>query len=150
MPRTVRRPHPGRTAVYHFYGHGGALLYVGITNSPRHRFAQHADDKHWWREVDVSRTTVEWYPTRDQALRVEEYSIKRELPRYNKVHHPAWGGTYVGERPADRVGRPVAVALVCGTLLLGSVIGWWEIPIGPQCALGFIMAWAGRVALLRM
>lgn len=150
MRRTIRRPHPGRTAVYHFYDRYGALLYIGITNSPRHRFAQHADDKHWWNMVDESRTAIQWYSTRNQALRVEERSIKVELPRYNKVHHPAWGGTYVGERPTDRVARPLALALTCGVLLCGSILDWWRIPIGPQVVLGFLVVMGVRTAFLRM
>lgn len=153
MSRTIRRPHPGRTAVYRFYDRRGALLYIGITNSPRHRFAQHADPRDgrpWWGQVDESRTTIEWYSTRNQALRVEEHSIKSELPMHNKVHHPAWGGTHVGERPTDRVARPIALAVVCGGLLLGSISGWWSVPIGPQVVLGFLMVVGLRTAFLRM
>lgn len=143
------RPKQGFTVVYRLYGYGGRLLYIGITNSTVHRFAQHAAEKDWWGEVDEDRTTLTPYPTRNQALRAEEYAIKGELPAYNKVHHPAWGGTYVGERPTSRVSNPFAVAAICLGLLAGSWLGWWWIPVGPQVALGFFALLAVRVGWLR-
>lgn len=149
MYRYRARPKPGPTDVYRLYDHAGRLLYIGITNSVYHRMNQHADDKRWWPEVDEERTEIVRYPTRDQALRAEEYAIKRELPRYNKVHHPAWGGTYVGERPTSRVSSPLVAAGVCAFLLAGSWLGWWWVPVGPQVALGFFALLAVRVGWLR-
>jgi predicted GIY-YIG superfamily endonuclease len=149
MFATTRRPKPGPTDVYRLYGRRGDLLYIGITNSTYHRFAQHAADKHWWSQVDPARTTVTQYPTRNQALRAEEYAIKAELPAYNKVHHPAWGGTYVGERPASRVSSPFIAAAVCLGLLIGSWVGGWWIPVGPQVALAFFAVLAIRLGWLR-
>lgn len=65
----------------------GALLYIGITNSPRDRFAQHAADKPWWSEV--AHISKEWYPNRPFAEHAERRAIKRERPRYNIEHNLA-------------------------------------------------------------
>lgn len=144
-----RTPKPGPTDVYRLYDYGGRLLYIGISNAPDLRFRQHADDKRWWPYVDEERTKLTHYPTRDQALRAEEYAIKRELPMYNKVHHPAWGGTYVGERPTSQVSSPFAMAAVCLGLLAGSWLGWWWIAPGVQVALAFLAVIGIRVGWLR-
>lgn len=77
------------TAVYRFHNHIGELLYVGKTVDVAARFAQHAADKPWWHEVDMSKTLVTWHPSEPAALRVEEQEIKSRLPRYNKQHNGA-------------------------------------------------------------
>lgn len=52
---------PERTALYRLYDTRHQLLYVGITNDPRVRFATHAVDKPWW--PNVVRRDVEWFPS---------------------------------------------------------------------------------------
>lgn len=69
------------TSVYRMYDKDKNLLYVGITNSGRRRFHQHAADKPWWHEVYVMR--VEHYSTRRQALLREAYLIATHDPKYN-------------------------------------------------------------------
>lgn len=148
----TRRPYPGRTYLYRLYAHDGRLLYIGISNSPTIRFSQHAtgpDRKAWWSMVDMKRTTLRTFETRNDALRAEEYAIKTEGPAYNKVHNPDWHGTYRGEQPTDRVSRPLSLAGVCALFLLGSLVGWCSIPLGPQFALLFVAVLAVRLAWSR-
>lgn len=78
---------PVRTALYRLYDRDGELLYVGITDSPKRRFKDHADDKCWW--PDVTARTVDWLPTRAHALAAEAQAIRTESPRFNFHHNGA-------------------------------------------------------------
>ena len=62
MTETPVAPAVIRHILYRFFDHGGVLLYVGVTNNPPRRFAQHSSDKDWWDEV--ASITVENHPTR--------------------------------------------------------------------------------------
>lgn len=117
----------GRTAVYRLYAQNGRLLYVGITNSPPHRFAQHAADKPWWPDVDERVTEVNWHPTRNAALRAEKALIQRYRPEHNVQHHPDRRSRFAPERPTDEFSRPAA-GLVAGGFCIGSLAGWWDAP----------------------
>lgn len=124
----VKHARQGRTAVYRFYDARGDLLYVGITNSPRHRFAQHADnpDNAWWQYRASHRIT--WYDTRQQALRAEYIAIREERPIHNKMHNLNWraGCSY---RPPSRTRGP-GTATLAGTLLLsGALCGAWSLDL---------------------
>lgn len=85
--RPARRPggRPEATALYRWYDVEARLLYVGISNQPVRRTGQHDDHQPWWREVRSA--TVEWLPTRAEALEAEERAIKREHPEHNVVHN---------------------------------------------------------------
>jgi hypothetical protein len=72
---------PGSVAVYRLFNLDGALLYVGVSDTPKRRFAQHAHDKGWW--YLVVRWTVEWYPDRVSALAEEARLILEEVPAFN-------------------------------------------------------------------
>jgi len=74
------------TALYRFWGSDGALLYVGISNHPDLRWAQHAADKPWWGQV-TRKEVVGWYSTRGKAERAEMLAIRSERPRYNVIHN---------------------------------------------------------------
>ena len=71
----------GRTALYRLFGADDLLLYIGISRNFAARFAQHAQDKEWWGQV--CRSTVVWYPTRDEADRAETAAIVAEKPKHN-------------------------------------------------------------------
>lgn len=72
-------------ALYRFFGAGGTLLYIGITNSLPRRLSQHNGDKEWFH--GVANVTVEHYPTRDAVLAAEKRAIIAERPLYNEVHN---------------------------------------------------------------
>lgn len=74
----------GRTAIYRFYDQGDRLLYVGIAEDPKQRWAQHAADKPWWQ--DVVRRDVEWLATREAAEATEREAIICEKPLHNAKH----------------------------------------------------------------
>lgn len=74
----------GRTAVYRLYDDSGGLLYIGCADDPEVRFEQHLS-KSWWRSV--SRTSLEWYDTRTEALAAEAAAIADEAPEWNVVHN---------------------------------------------------------------
>ncbi|MFJ3274128.1 GIY-YIG nuclease family protein [Streptomyces sp. NPDC086776] len=75
------------TALYRLYGAGGTLLYVGITNDTKRRFAQHAFLKPWW--SDVLRREVEWFSDRESAAHAEVRAIKDHDPVHNGTHSPS-------------------------------------------------------------
>lgn len=77
---------PASVAVYRMFNLDGALLYVGISDDPKRRFAQHAHDKGWW--YLVVRWTVEWYPDRASAAAEEARAIVDEAPAYNVAGVP--------------------------------------------------------------
>lgn len=115
-----------QTAVYRLYSPSRELLYVGVTNSPRHRFAQHAADKPWWSDVDERETDITWHPSRSSALRAERDLIRRHMPPHNIQHNPARH-----QRPAapSSVGFQLAYAgAVSSGALIGNMLGLWEMP----------------------
>ncbi len=82
---TNGNPHDQPHALYRFYDSAGALLYVGITLNPTHRWKKHRDGKPWWAEV--MRIQLEQYPDRPKVLDAERTAILTEHPRYNIVHN---------------------------------------------------------------
>jgi S-DNA-T family DNA segregation ATPase FtsK/SpoIIIE len=77
-----------KTAVYRLYDSSGELLYIGKTVHPNQRFREHSEEQMWWSEVDMSKTTIDWYPSGAWASRVEIASIRSERPKYNIVGAP--------------------------------------------------------------
>ena len=93
---------PDRTALYRLFDNAERLLYVGITNNTELRWSQHARDKPWW--PDVTRKTVEWLPTRGEAVLAEAKAITEENPRWN-ISRPDEHGKY-RLPPNKSPGRP--------------------------------------------
>lgn len=87
------RPDNEPTALYRLYDADDNLLYLGISFDPEARWEQHKNDKHWAHQV--VRRTVEWYPTRGEALAAEERATAAEKPR----HDSSWRKTAAGDRP---------------------------------------------------
>lgn len=83
---------PQTHALYRFFGAGGTLLYIGITNSIPRRLGQHNDDKAWWH--GVSRVEIEHYPNRRAVLEAERRAIIAEKPLYNDKHNSQSPTTY--------------------------------------------------------
>jgi hypothetical protein len=93
----------GRTALYRFYDHREALLYVGISNDPWRRRAEHAQAKPWYPRV--RHQAVSWYDTEREARAAEIRAIRKECPEFNvagavrpspsrfAIHPTWWAGT---------------------------------------------------------
>jgi prevent-host-death family protein len=79
----VTKPVLGKTAVYRLYDSGGALLYVGLGGDPESRWKDHAREKPWWSEV--SRKTVMWHESLEEASIAEHKAIHSEKPMHNKA-----------------------------------------------------------------
>lgn len=73
----------GAASVYYFYDRQGNLLYVGMTQDIRRRWAQHAEDKSWWHLV--ARKEYVTYSTREEAARVEAHQIRTQRPMFNRA-----------------------------------------------------------------
>lgn len=73
-------------ALYRFYGEDGKLLYIGITNDPGRRFAEHTKEKHWW--TRIRNISVDWYKSRGAVLAAEKRAIGTESPLYNVRDKP--------------------------------------------------------------
>jgi hypothetical protein len=71
-----------RTALYRWFDAEDRLLYVGITNDIGRRTDRHAYLQPWW--TNVARSTVEWFPSRPEALAAEARAIRDEYPTYNR------------------------------------------------------------------
>ncbi|GAC1664474.1 MAG: hypothetical protein PVS3B2_00150 [Candidatus Dormibacteraceae bacterium] len=73
-----------KTALYRHFDAARQLLYVGISLSAVARLAQHRRTAHWFELL--ARVDIEWFPTREIALRAEIQAITHEHPKFN-VHH---------------------------------------------------------------
>lgn len=70
------------TTLYRVYDERDWLLYVGISDAPLLRFAQHADAAASWGRY-ARKVTFEPYPTREQAEMAELEAIRTEDPVWN-------------------------------------------------------------------
>ena len=69
------------TALYHVYGDGDLLLYIGISNDFGRRWKDHAKVQPWWGEK--RRLTTRWYSSRAEAEEAETAAIQAEHPKHN-------------------------------------------------------------------
>lgn len=76
-------PFHGPTCLYRLFDESEALLYVGISNTPKERWKQHAADKPWWPLVTTR--TEEWYLDRGDAEKAERVAREVEKPRFNSI-----------------------------------------------------------------
>lgn len=74
------------TDLYRMFDRAGRLLYVGISFNAGERATQHAETKPWWPQVDHIRIE-HMNCDRTTALKREEWAIRQERPKYNKVHN---------------------------------------------------------------
>jgi len=74
-----------KTALYRHFDCDGVLLYVGISKNPVARMSQHFLFAEWFRQI--SSIKIEWLETREAAERHEMDAIKKEKPKYNRVHN---------------------------------------------------------------
>lgn len=85
-PRVTGR----ETALYIAWDANDTALYLGITNSPRGRWRQHAKDKAWWPEVEY--LDYKWFPYRREAEIAEQMLISQHCPVYNRAMPPWYCG----------------------------------------------------------
>ena len=79
----ARLGRPMRTALYRHFDAEGGLLYVGISASALARLAQHQQTASW---CDlITRVTVEWHGSRQDAMQAERVAIRQEKPQHNIV-----------------------------------------------------------------
>lgn len=98
-------PDPSRPGfVYRMYDVAGRLLYVGASTNPAQRIRAH-HGKEWWPEV--SQTTLESFPTIEQALWAERVVIRAEHPTHNIVRYEPRGGP---------LGSPVQIRIPADTI----------------------------------
>ncbi len=72
--------------LYRMYDEDDNLLYVGMSGRLLTRLDNHWITKPWLR--DLRKITVRQYPSQEKGLQAETQAIRREVPRYNRVHHP--------------------------------------------------------------
>lgn len=70
--------------LYRVFDHEGALLYVGQTLAPVHRFATHQRQKNWWR--DVATIALQHFQDLDAVSEAEREAIRGENPVHNILH----------------------------------------------------------------
>jgi hypothetical protein len=75
-----------RTALYRHFDSENRLLYVGISLHAVIRLAGHRRHARWFDEVAT--VTIEWFETRDVALKAEQCAILKERPRFNNGGRP--------------------------------------------------------------
>lgn len=75
----------GTTALYRYYDAYDLLLYVGISDRLYTRTGKHIQRSSW---MDfAARSTIERFPSREEALTAEEAAIKAERPLFNHQHN---------------------------------------------------------------
>lgn len=70
--------------LYRCFNKKDALLYVGMTSDPEHRFKSHRETKIWWKYVD--HITLQPYPNRRQLEYAETSAIRMETPKFNVIN----------------------------------------------------------------
>lgn len=88
-PRTLAPPAraaaepalPDEEFIYRYFDHCGCLIYVGITNNPDVRNAQHRSGAAWY--PLVASRTVRKVSDRETATSAERHAIQTESPAFN-------------------------------------------------------------------
>ncbi|MYX88449.1 MULTISPECIES: GntR family transcriptional regulator [unclassified Streptomyces] len=117
------------TGLYRLFGSDERLLYVGVSNNPGVRWAQHSEEKEWWDQVDNH--TVHWFRSRLEAETAERVAIEVERPLYNHLHAAPdaftqdwWTSARLDRRAKLSLSRQIAqiisTAIEDGLLPLGS------------------------------
>lgn len=86
-----------KTSLYRHFNSDGQLLYVGISLNWKNRLSQHHKDSYWF--MDVTDISIEWFDSREDALKAERDAIKTEKPLCNKMHN--LDGSEIDEKPVE-------------------------------------------------
>ena len=76
------KPDGGQHILYRHWSNS-VLLYVGRTADGGRRTGEHAREKRWWLEQEVTNVTVEFYPNKEILKAAELHAIRTENPKYN-------------------------------------------------------------------
>lgn len=134
-------PSAGEYRLYRFFGHDGALLYIGVTGRAAwRRLIEHVADKPWADEMAGWEVDPRvWYSEAD-VLAVEKQTIHDECPRYNTAHNGNNPHRVVVARPRREVRQPARRALRIRS-------GWWTRPaawLAVWLLLAAALWWAAR------
>jgi hypothetical protein len=130
----VSRPH----ALYRFFGSGGTLLYIGITNALPTRLRRHNDEKPWW--TGVADIKVEHFPDRPTVLLAEKRAIIAERPLYNIQHNTVDQFT-----PSVTASGLAAVCMSCHEIVPAYAVGALHVDMSEvRTAEAGRMGWADR------
>lgn len=72
-----------KTSLYRYFDAQDRLLYVGASHHPFRRETQHESTRDMG---DVRYVELEWFHSREAALKAEAVAIRRERPLWNEVH----------------------------------------------------------------
>lgn len=72
-------------ALYRMFSASGELLYIGQSESPEKRLAQHRISADWITETAL--ITVDWFSNRSSAMRAERSAIMAEAPLHNVANN---------------------------------------------------------------
>ena len=97
---------------------GRQALYIGITSNLQSRISNHQAQKEWWE--DARRTSVSWYPTREEAAVAESLAIRAEKPAHN-IKHSVRPRSKPGVSP-DEVSRAEGHLTAAAALRLAAVL----------------------------
>jgi hypothetical protein len=90
------------TCLYRLHDAFGRLLYIGMTSNLPRRWKEHrTEHRYWW--YQVAERSLEWFPTRRHAWRVESRAVLAELPLHNSN---SWSDLTDGRRPELPPGVP--------------------------------------------
>lgn len=112
-----------RYVVYRLWAADDSLLYIGSTGNWPLRMTQHQRHQPWWGQI--TRTALDYFPTREAAYAAERIAIQLEHPRHNKVHNnpvrqAAEAARRAAREAAARDGAAALVMLAASAWLLGQ------------------------------
>ena len=84
MTAEITQNNDSPCALYRHFAADKSLLYVGVSLHPINRTYQHSKAAPWASEI--ANITIEYLPTRTEALIAEMTAIKEESPKYNVKH----------------------------------------------------------------
>lgn len=71
-----------RTALYRHWDDNDVLLYIGISMNPLLRNKVHLENMAW--RGKIAKITIEYFPTRQEAMAAEAAAVVAESPVHNK------------------------------------------------------------------
>lgn len=73
--------------MYRIFDKDGELLYIGMSTNPTRRLMEHSSRAPWYAQFANMIVSKKRYSTFCGAIWAEAKAIKKESPKYNKVHN---------------------------------------------------------------